>query len=118
MIAPAAVLRPCRWFVWRVNRAGRGRFLRLGFGLCRWWSFGDWLAAALAGSAFGADAAGSGSDDFAAAAVGARRVHIHVAQGCFQAVGVGIGGLLDVRLAFAASGVGEYVDELFFGGAL
>ena len=39
--------------------------------------------APLAGAAFGADSAGSGADDFAAAAVRAGGVHIHVAEGGF-----------------------------------
>ena len=51
---------------------------------------GGFLAAALAGAALRAAAARAGADHFAAAAVGAGDVHIHIAEGLLHALGVGV----------------------------
>ena len=70
-----------------------------------------WLAAALAGAALGAAAAGSGADDFAGAAVRAGDVHIHIAKGDLDALGVGVAADVDVRVAFATVLVGDEVND-------
>lgn len=65
------------------------------------------LRAALARAAVGADAAGASADDFAGPAVAAGGVHVHVAEGDFDAFGVRGFGFVEVVGVAVAVAVGE-----------
>src|SRR5579864_7299272 len=71
-------------------------------------------AAALASAAFGADAAGAGTDHFITAAMRADDVHEHVSKRFLNAIGVAAAVPANLRFAVIGRVAGDHIENFFF----
>ena len=73
--------------------------------------------AALAGAAFGADAAGAGPDNFVAAAMRTNYVHEHVPKRFLDTIGVAVAVSSNLRFAVVRRVTYDHIEDFFLAGA-